>query len=166
MPAINAAVLGDINQLYIALRMGTDKLERWAEFRRQAIDDPKHSGDAESNKVAEILDEMATNMEQRPKYFDPQVPESLRFVSEAIKDPMSATKIIIYGAVESIQNVIKFLARRALGIAVKVADAVEKRAVAASVTIFFATVALRLLPALAERWPWLAPVVEALKGVK
>jgi hypothetical protein len=33
MPVLNAAQLEDLDRLRVALRIGVDKLERWAEFR-------------------------------------------------------------------------------------------------------------------------------------
>ena len=59
MPALNAAVLEDLDRLRIALVMGIDKLERWAEFRRAATDDPMQEGSANPVVISDALDRMA-----------------------------------------------------------------------------------------------------------
>ena len=68
------------------------------EFRRQAADDPRREGDTNTHDVGEALDEMAAEMEQQPKYFDPELPATFRFLAEAVKDRVGATKTIVYGA--------------------------------------------------------------------
>lgn len=165
MPELNAASLEDLDKLRIALRMGIDKLERWAEFRRMAADDPRREGDARQDAVGEALDEMAADMERAPKYFDPELPASFRFLSEAVKDRIGATKTIVYGAVKSAENVISFLGQLALGICRKTAGAVEQhipKAVAASLLILLSGAALKLSGALPQGWAWLRPLLDSL----
>ena len=125
MPALNAAQLKDLEHLRVALRMGIDKLERWSEFRKQANE--SNSGEAEVGPevAGDTLDKMAAVMKREEKYFDPQLPATFRFLSESLRDPMGATKTIVYGAVKSIENVISFLGQRALGIGKKTVEAVE-----------------------------------------
>ncbi len=165
MPELNAASLEELDKLRIALRMGIDKLERWVEFSRKAADDPRREGDANRETIGETLDEVAADMERQPKYFDPELPASFRFLSEAVKDPIGATKTIIYGAVKSVENLFIFLGRRALGLGAKTADAAEKhisKAVAASLFIGLSGAALKLSGALPQGWAWLKPLLDAL----
>jgi hypothetical protein len=125
MPALDAAVLEDLNRLLRALKAGVEKLERWAEFRRMASDDPSREGDANPNTVGDALDEMAAEIERQPKYFDPEVPAMFRFLTEALRDPMGATRTVVCGAFRSAENLMGFLFRRALDIGTKALDAVE-----------------------------------------
>jgi hypothetical protein len=165
MPMLNAATLEDLDRLRIALKMGIDKLERWAEFRREAAVDAKHEGDANPNAVGEALSKMVTEMERQPKYFDPELPASFRFLAEAVRDRAGATKTVVYGAVKSAENLISFLGQRALGIGKKAIDGVEQnisRAVAVSLTLGLGGAALMLSGALPASWAWLKPLLEAL----
>ena len=165
MPALNAAVLGDLNRLRIALAMGIDKLERWAEFRRAASDDPMHEGNANPVVIGDALEDMAAEMEGLPKYFDPELPKTFRFLAEAARDPQGATKTVTYGAVKSAENVISFLGQRALGIGINVLDAVEHHistAVAATLIAGLSGAALRISGALPNGWHWLQPLLDHL----
>jgi hypothetical protein len=165
MPALNAAVSEDLHRLHVALVMGIDKLERWAEFRRSAAEDPRGEGDASPAAISEALDEMATAMEQAPKYFEPKVPETFRFMAEAIRDPMGATKTVVYGGMRSAENVISFLGQRALGIGRNAVEAVGQhisKAVAISLITGFSAAALKISGELPAGWAWLKPLLEAL----
>ncbi|MFZ1884715.1 MAG: hypothetical protein WAU53_14210 [Rhodoplanes sp.] len=165
MPVLNAAALEDLDRLRIALKMGVDKLERWADFRRLATDDPRHEGDAKPEAVADALDQMAEKMERKSEYFHPELPASFRFLAEAVKDPVGATKTVVYGAVKSAENLISFLGQRALGIGHNTAEAVERyisKAVAASLLLYLSEAALKLSGALPHAWAWLKPLLEAL----
>jgi hypothetical protein len=86
MPTLSADVLEDLDRLRIALMMGITKLERWAEFCRMAAADPMHDGDANPVVLSEGLTGMAVEMERRPTYFDPELPETFRFLAEATRD--------------------------------------------------------------------------------
>jgi hypothetical protein len=165
MPALNAAQLEDLDRLRVALKMGIDKLERWSEFRKQANESMSGEADADREIVGDALDEMAAVMEQHPKYFDPELPATFRFLSEAVRDPLGATKTVVYGAIKSAQNLVSFLGQRALGIGKKGAEAVEahvSKAVAASLIAGLGTAALRVSGALPEGWAWLKPLLAAL----
>ena len=168
MPELNAAIFEDLDRLRIALTMGVDKLERWAEFRRLATDDPRREGDAKPEAVADALDQMAEKMERKSEYFHPELPASFRFLAEAVKDPVGATKTVVYGAVKSAENLISFLGQRALGIGKNALEGVEKhisKAVAASLLIGLSSAALELSGALPQSWAWLKPLLEALSRV-
>jgi hypothetical protein len=165
MPALNAAVLEDLSRLLHALRSGTDKLERWAKFRRAASDDPMREGEADPTVVSEVLDELAAKMEEQPTYFDPELPATFRWLAEAVRDPLGATRAVVFGAVRSIENLLSFLGRKALGIATNVADAVEKhisKVVAGSLILGISALAIRLSGALPIEWAWLKPLLSAL----
>jgi hypothetical protein len=165
MPMLNAATLEDVKQLLLALKMGIDKLERWAEFRRVAVNDPITIGDVDLPVVSEALEQIAAAMEQQPGYFDPELPSTFRFLSEAVRDPNGATKTVVFGAVKSAENLISFLGRRALGIGTKAADAVEKHISTVVATFLISTVSLaaaQLSGALPAGWAWLKPLLEAL----
>jgi hypothetical protein len=121
--------------------------------------------DVDRPVVSEALDQMAAKMEQQPKYFDPELPRTFRFLSEAVKDPIGATKTVVYGAVKSAENLIKLLGQRALGIATKAVEAVENhisKAVAASLVSGLGLFALQLSGALPAGWAWLKPLLEAI----
>jgi hypothetical protein len=165
MPALNAAQLEDLDRLRVVLKMGIDKLERWSEFRKQASESTTGEADADREAVGDALDEMAAVMEQRAKYFDPEVPATFRFLADAMRDPSGATRTVVYGAVKSAENVVGFLGQRALGIGRKGAEAVEthiSKAVAASLIAGLGTAALRVSGALPEGWAWLKPLLAAL----
>jgi hypothetical protein len=165
MPMLNAATLEDFDRLRVALKMGIDKLERWTEFRREAAVDVKREGNADPNTVADALSSMATEMERRSNYFNPELPASFRFLAEAVKDRVGATKTVIYGAVKSIENLIVYLGQRALGIAKNVVEGVEQhisKGVAASLIAGFSGAALHLSNALPAGWAWLKPLLDAL----
>lgn len=161
MPELNAAVLEDLSHLHVALTMGIDKLERWAEFRRMASDDPRHEGAADRGAVGEALDELAGKMEKKSAHFDPELPASFRFLAEAVKDPVGATKTVVYGAVKSAENLFSFLGQRALGIGKKTAEAIEQN-VAKSLLIGLGGIALKLSGALPQGWAWLKPLLGTL----
>jgi len=91
-----------------------------------AMNDPLREGDANRTVVGEALDQIAVAMERQPKYFDPELPRAFRFIAESVRDPVGATKAVVFGAVRSAENLISFLGQRALGIATKAADAVEQ----------------------------------------
>lgn len=163
MPKLNAAQLEDLDRLRIALKMGIDKLERWSEFRKAANESTE--GDADRETVSNALDEMAGVMEQRPRYFDPQLPATFRFLAEAVRDPSGATKTVVYGAVKSAENLVSFLGQRALGIGTKGMDAIESHISKAVATALIASIggaALGLSAALPQGWVWLKPLLNAL----
>ena len=104
-------------------------------------------------------------MERKPKYFDPQLPATFRFLAEAVKDRRGATKTIVYGAVKSLENLFSFLGQRSMGLGKKTGDALEQhisKAVAAALIIGFGALALRLSGALPHGWAWLQPLLDAL----
>lgn len=165
MPVLSAAVLEDLDRLRIALVMGTDKLERWVEFRRAATDDPMHEGSANPVAISDALNNMAAEMERQSKYFDPELPETFHFLAEVAKDRQGAAKTVVYGAVTSAENVISFLGRRALGIGVNAVSAVEQhisKAVATSLIAGLSGIALSISGALPAGWAWLQPLLDAL----
>jgi len=165
MPMLNAAVLEDMKRLLLALKMGVDKLERWVEFRRLAVSDAMKVADVDRPVVSEALEQMAATMEQQPKYFDPELPGTFRFLSEAVRDPIGATKTVVFGAVKSAENLIKFLGTRALGIVTKAFDTVEShisKVVAISLISGFSLAAAQLSGALPATWAWLKPLLEAI----
>jgi hypothetical protein len=165
MPTLSADVLEDIDRLRIALAMGVSKLERWAEFHRAAATDPAHDGDANPALVSEGLDELAGEMERRPAYFDPELPETFRFLAEATRDPRGATKTVVYGGVRSAENLVSFLGRKALGIGANAVGAVEQnisKAIAATLIAGLSGTALQISGALPTAWAWLRPLLDAL----
>ncbi|MGZ8372846.1 MAG: hypothetical protein ACXW3G_08540 [Rhodoplanes sp.] len=108
---------------------------------------------------------MAAEMEQQPKYFDPELPATFRFLAEAVKDRVGATKTIVYGAVKSAENLVSFLGQKALGIGHNVATAVEQnisKAVATSLLLGLGGAALKLSGALPQAWASLKPLLDAL----
>jgi hypothetical protein len=112
MPALDVAVLEDLNRLRLALVMGIGKLGRWSEFRRMAAADPLREGSASPTAVGIAIGEMAALMEAQPKYFDPELPRTFRFLADATKDPVGATKTVVYGAVKSAENLVVFIGQR------------------------------------------------------
>jgi hypothetical protein len=121
--------------------------------------------DVDRPVVSEALDQMAAKMEQQPKYFDPELPRTFRFLSEAVKDPIGATKTVVFGAVKSVENLMKFLGQRALGVVTKTFDAVESRiskAVASSLIAALSVAALQLSGALPAGWAWLKPLLDVI----
>jgi hypothetical protein len=165
MPALNAVQLEDLDRLRVALKMGIDKLERWSEFCKQANESIGGEADADREAVGDALDEMAAVMEQHSKYFDPELPATFRFLSEAVRDPRGATKTVVYGAIKSAENVVSFLGQRALGIGKKGAEAIEthiSKAVATSLIAGLSGAALGLSGALSQGWAWLKPLLAAL----
>jgi hypothetical protein len=168
MPALDAAVLEDLNRLLRALKAGVEKLERWAEFRRMAADDPSWEGDANPNTVGDALDKMVAEIERQPKYFDPEVPKMFRILTEALRDPMGATKTVVYGAFRSAENLMRFLFRKALGIGTKALNVVEdhiSKVVAGFLITSLGAVALQLFGALPTGWVWLKPLLGALREI-
>ena len=165
MPGLNAAVLEDLDRLRIALVMGINKLDRWAEFRRAANDGAMREGNADPKVISDALDEMANEMERKPKYFEPDLPETFRFLAEAARDPRGATKTVVYGCVRSAENVLSFLGQRALNVGKNTAGAVEQhisKAVAISLIAGLSGAALTISGALPTGWAWLRPLLEAL----
>jgi hypothetical protein len=165
MPALNAAQLEDLDRLRVTLKMGIDKLERWSEFRKQANESAAGEADADREIVGDTLDEMAAVMEQNAKYFDPELPATFRFLSEAVRDPRGATKTVVYGAIKSAENLVSFLGQRALGIGRKGAEAIEthiSKGVAASLIAGLSGAALELSGAVSQGWAWLKPLLVAL----
>jgi hypothetical protein len=166
MPTLSADVLEDLDRLRIALVMGIAKLERWAEFRRAAATDPMHDGDANPAVLSQGLTGIAVEMEQRPTYFDPELPATFRFLAEATKDPRGATRTVVYGGVRSAENLISFLGRKALGIATNAVGAVEQhisKAVAATLVLALSGIALQISVALPTGWIWLRPLLDFLR---
>jgi uncharacterized LabA/DUF88 family protein len=165
MPTLSADVLEDLDRLHIALAMGIAKLERWAEFRRAAAMDSAHDGDANPVVVSEALNEMAVYMERRPTHFDPELPETFRFLAEATKDPRGATRTLVYGAVRSAENLISFLGRKALDIGANAVGAVEQhisKAVATALIAALTGAALTMSGAVPVGWAWLKPLLDTL----
>ena len=165
MPALNADVLEDLGHLHIALAIGIAKLERWAAFHRAATDDPSRDGDANPTVVGQGLNELAIEMERRPTYFDPELPETFRFLAEAARDPRGATRTVVYGGVRSAENLISFLGRKGLGIGANAVRGVEQhisKAVAASLIAALSGAALTISGALPHGWTWLKPLLDVL----
>jgi hypothetical protein len=161
MPMLNAAQLEDLDRLRVALKMGIDKLERWTEFRKRANESTAGEADADRETVGDALDEMAAVMEQHPKYFDPELPATFRFLSEAVRDPRGATRTVVYGAIKSAENLVSFLGQRALGIGRKGAEVVETH-IAKALVAGLGTAALGLSGALSHGWAWLKPLLAAI----
>ncbi|HEY1931147.1 MAG TPA: hypothetical protein VGG99_03980 [Acetobacteraceae bacterium] len=135
--------------------MGITKFERWTEFYRAAVVDPLCVGDASPVVVGQALAQMAVEMEKQPPYFDPELPETFRFLAEAIKEPRGAAKTLVYGAVRSAENLISFLGRKALGIVGNIVNAAERHIstdVADSLIWFLSGAALTLFRALPAGW--------------
>jgi isopentenyl diphosphate isomerase/L-lactate dehydrogenase-like FMN-dependent dehydrogenase len=108
---------------------------------------------------------MAAEMERQVAYFDPELPETFRFLAEATKDPTGATKTVAYGGVRSAENVIRFLGRKALGIGANAVGAVGRhisKAVAATLITGLSGTALQISGALPTAWVWLRPLLDAL----
>jgi hypothetical protein len=165
MPELNAAVLEDLDRLRISLKTGVDKLERWADFRQEAADDPLREGGANPTLVGQALDEMAVEMERQAKYFNPELPATFHYLAEAVKDPAGATRTVVYGAVKSAENLISFLGQKALGTATKAADAVEEhisKVVAGLLITVLGAYALQISEALPAGWAWLKPLLDAV----
>jgi hypothetical protein len=165
MPALNASVLEDLDRLRIALMMGALKLERWAEFKRVAATTTILDNNTNIVAITEGLNEMAVEMEKRPAYFDPELPQSLRFLMEALRNPGSAAKTVVYGAVKSAENVMSFLGRKSLGIGVNAVDGLERhisKAIAVTLITALSGAALRISGALPTAWAWLQPLLDAL----
>jgi hypothetical protein len=95
-----------------------------------------HEGSANPVVISDALNNMAVEMERQPKYFDPELPETFRFLAEAASDPQGATKTVVYGAVRSVENVVSFLGQRALGIGINAAGAVEQH-ISKAIAAFF-----------------------------
>jgi hypothetical protein len=115
-------------------------------------------GTANPVVIGDALNYMAAEMEKELKYFDPELPATFRFLAEANKDPFGATKSVVYGGVKSAENVVSFLAQRALGIGKNAADAVEQHiseAVAATLIASFSAAILAISGALPTGWTWL-----------
>ena len=162
MPVLNAAVLEELDRLRIALMMGIGKLERWSEFRHAVAADPLQEGSASPGVVGAAIDELAAEMEAEPKYFDPALPRTFRFLAEGAKDPVGATKAVVFGAVKSVENVLVFLGQRAAGIGKNAAGAVEQhisKAVTISLIVALSHAALRISGALPTEWTWLKPLL-------
>jgi hypothetical protein len=165
MPVLSADVLEDLDRLRIALVMGIAKLERWSEFRHAATAESMHDGDANLARLSEGLSSVAVEMERRPTYFDPELPETFRFLAEAAGDPLGATRTVLYGGVRSAENLISFLGRKALGIGATAVGAIEQhisKAVAALLITGLSGAALTIAGAIPEAWPWLRPLLDAL----
>jgi hypothetical protein len=165
LPVLNAAVLEDLDRLRVALVMGSGKLEKWSEFRRAAAADPLGEGTANPGVVSAAIDEMTAEMEAQGKYFDPELPRTFRFLAEATKDPVGATKTVVFGTVKSAENLLTFLGQRALGVGKTAANAAEQhitKAVAASLIVILSGAALRISGALPTAWVWLRPLLDAL----
>jgi hypothetical protein len=132
-----------------------------------AAADPLHEGDANPTAVGDALDEMVAVMERQAEYFDPEFPATFRFIAEAVRDPWGAIKTVVYGAVKSVENLISYLGRMALGIVTKAIDAVEEhisQAVAKSLLLGLAGAALQISGALPTGWAWLKPLLAAFAG--
>jgi hypothetical protein len=168
MPSLNAAVLEDLDYLHTALLMGSGKLERWSEFHRAATADPLSEGCPNPDVVSTAVDKMAVEMEVRQKYFDPGLPQTFRFLAEAARDPLGATKAIVFGTVKSAENVLIFLGQRALSIGKRAVEAAEQhisKAVAASLLVSLSGAALEISGALPTAWAWLRPLLNAIANV-
>ena len=165
MPGLDAAALEDLDRLRIALVMGIGKLERWSEFHRAATADPLREGSANPGVVGAAIDEIVAEMEAQPKYFDPELPKTFRFLAEAMKDPAGATKTVIFGAVKSIENLVIFLGQRALGIGGNALGAIEQhisKAVAVALIASLSDAALKISGGLPTAWTWLRPLLDLL----
>ena len=165
MPGLDAAALEDLDRLRIALVTGIGKLERWSEFHRAATADPLREGSANPGVVGAAIDEIVAEMEAQPKYFDPELPKTFRFLAEAMKDPAGATKTVIFGAVKSIENLVVFLSQRALGIGRAALGAIEQyisKAVAGSLVTVLSGAAQKISSGLPTAWTWLRPLLDLL----
>jgi hypothetical protein len=165
MPALSADVLEELDRLRIALVMGIAKLERWAEFRHAAVTDSIHDSDANPALLSAGLTGIAVEMERQPTYFDPELPETFRFLAEASRDPLGATRTVLYGGVRSAENLISFLGRKALGIGAGAVGAIEQhisKAVAAVLITGLSGAALTISGAVPGGWAWLKPLLDTL----
>ncbi|MFI5032166.1 MAG: hypothetical protein ACHQPH_15830 [Reyranellales bacterium] len=164
-PTIGAASLAELNLLVRRLRDGRGHLLRWKEFERAAKDDAHEEGLASASEVALHVDQLAEHTESLPRYFDPDLPRSLRFLSNALRDPGGATRTMVYGAVKSVENVLAFVAERALAITRASLTAVEahiSKALGAALISGLGGVGLSLSGILPHGWSWLKPVLDAI----
>jgi hypothetical protein len=168
MPVLSPDTLKDLIVLDAGLRMGLDKLERWAAFREAAANDRSGAADAPAGEVAKVLDSMAGTMEKNETYFDPELPESIRWVSEALKDPGGASRSAVFGGVRSAENVFIFLAQRALGLVKAPFDGAEiglRQTTAAALIGLFFGIGVQLSVLAPGAVPWLKPVLEAIQKI-
>jgi energy-coupling factor transporter ATP-binding protein EcfA2 len=166
MPILDQAVLEDLDGLRLALQMGMGKFERWAAFQVNAMSPVNREGETNPPELGEALEDIAAKMDRRPEYFDASLPASFRFVLEALRDPVGATKVAAYGAVKSIENLFSFLGRTALGIgkgATKGVETLLSKAVATSLIIAIGDAALRLSGVYPQWLGWLKGLLEFLK---
>ncbi|HRK68760.1 MAG TPA: hypothetical protein PKY73_14495, partial [Hyphomonas sp.] len=166
IPALNGDTLADLKVLRASVRLGLGKLERWTEFKRAEANDASGAAQAPPEKLADVVENIAAEMEKKPKYFDPELPRTFRALVEAVRDPGGAAKTLVYGTFKSAENVIIFLSQRALGIGKAGLDGVEQhinKAVAGALLAGFAAYAAQLSGLLPEGWAWLKPLLDALK---
>jgi serine/threonine protein kinase len=165
LPAMSGVVLEDLDRLNIGLQVGASKLERWVDFVRSAKGEPERQVRSDVHAVGEALDAIATELEQQSKYFHPELPVTFRFLAESVKDPLGATKTVVYGAVKSAENLISFLGEKSLEIGKSSAEAVNvhmSKAVAVTLITSLSSAALQLSGALPTAWAWLRPLLDAL----
>ena len=166
MPELNAAVLEDLGRLHLALKMGIEKLERWADFRRQAIESLPQVAEVDRAVVADAIDTVVVEMALQSKFFNAELPRSFGYLIKALRDPRGATKVIVYGAATSVENVIAFLGRTALGVAkggIEDAAKVITKALAATLLAGLSAAAFSISQAVPGSMPWLLPLLETLK---
>jgi hypothetical protein len=166
MPALQADVLADLELLSKSLELGLSKLELWDMFNAQAVSTPPEAIPESVEEVGRALDTIVGEMERAQSYFDPEVPRTFRFVTEGVRDPIGASKAIIFGAVRSFENLLIEASQRLVRSLKKAADNTET-AVASKATIVIAGVLVAggtsLLGLVPGAGTWLRVVLDLAK---
>jgi hypothetical protein len=166
MPALPADTLADLELLSGTLELGLSKLELWELFNAQAASVPRGTIIDSVGELGQALDTIVREMESAPSYFDPEVPRTFMFVTEGVRDPVGASKAIIFGAVRSLENLLIGASRRLVRSLRNAADNIET-VIASKATIVIAGVLVAggtsLLGLVPGAGAWLKPVLDLAK---
>ena len=143
---------------------------QWQEFSENAA---KLEIDEDVSKIIiDATEDTLSKIQSAPELADPEVPNSLLFMLEAVKDPQKSSKRAVFALLRTLENLISTAMRFAASIVEKTlektadhASEALSKAFAASLFLLVITGATRLAPAASnvQEISWMRPAVEIVQ---
>lgn len=162
MPVLSQNIWEDLDELCNSLEIGLSKFVPWRRFVIEIEGVPPDPTLPLGSEIAKRMEPIIDVMEQEPKYFDPEIPRTFRFLSEAAKDPDGVGRLAIYGLIRSAENLMIGTSNLFLGM-IKGAIKNASEIIASKAAIVFATFLVSGISAIVGLAPGLGPWLTSIR---